>query len=878
MEAPLSFGDYLRRRRKALDLTQDELARRVGCSIATIQKIEHDERRPSRQIAELLAVCLEIPAQDQPKFVRAARAERSVEHLPGSYPHPLLGATSSLVSVPAPHPASNLPASFTPLVGREPELSELTRRLLQPDCRLLSLLGPGGIGKTRLALEIANRLFAQDLPLFADGVFYIPLAHLESSERIIPAIARALNFNFSGPGEPALQLFKVLRRKKMLLVLDNLEHLLTADELVAEILESSPGLKILLTSRERLNLHGECLFEIHGLPVPPSSSTDAIESYSSVALFLQAARRSLPHFILDEGNRDYVSQICRSLDGMPLGIEMAASWVRVLSCREIEAEIKRDLDFLTAPGRNIPERHRSLRAVFDHSWKLLTPSEQDALKRMSVFSGDFSREAAEQVTETKLAQLSVLVDKSLVERSGEGRFRLHDLIRQYAASYLALASGIEADTRRKHAQHYLKRIYAAGPQIKSQLQNNAIVSLTADIENIRLAWEWAVQQGYMEELRQAGHPLMLYHELRNSFHDGLELFKQAVDKTGVLLASCQSGHSRFEHTLGNMLSSLGWFTFRLGQLDEAQVLIRQANQLLRKCQQPASLALNLWHSATVCWFAGQFDQATQYVLEGLAIEQEMGNAWAIANLTVNLGALAHEKGDYDQAYRLLTEGLALSRSCGDPRLISFAIIYLDRNPQIRGSYDEMKPLLVEVLDLAIQTGNRYGKGVALERLALAEQAAGDPLCARQLMQESIQLFTEIEDPWSLSRGLTLLGNLSCSSGDWQEAEQVFSEAFSTSMGAHLYPNALDSLAGLAAARAGQGDLHSAFEMCRVVLEHPAATQDARLQAEQVQGEVELSAGSSAGSLDLQLPSKSLEQILAEINSSQHIALQKAGFA
>jgi len=876
MEAPLSFGDYLRRRRKALDLTQDELARRVGCSIATIQKIEHDERRPSRQIAGLLAACLEIPPQDQPKFIRAARAERSIEHLPGTYSQTLLGTASSPVSAPASYPASNLPASFTPLVGREPELSELTRLLLQPGCRLLSLLGPGGIGKTRLALEIANRLFAQDLPLFADGVFYIPLAHIESSERIIPAIARALNFNFSGPGEPATQLFKVLRRKKMLLVLDNLEHLMSADELVAEILESSPGLKILLTSRERLNLHGECLFEIHGLPVPQLGSMDDIESYSSVALFLQAARRSLPGFKLDEGNREFISHICRSLDGMPLGIEMAASWVRVLSCREIEAEIKRDLDFLIAPGRNIPERHRSLRAVFDHSWRLLSPSEQDALKKMSVFSGDFSREAAEQVTGTGLAQLSALVDKSLVERSGEGRFRLHDLIRQYAATYLAQDPNVAAETRHQHAQHYLKRIYAAGPQIKSQLQNNAIVSLTADTENIRLAWDWAVQQGYMEELCQAGHPLMLYHELRNSFHDGRELFKQAVDKIRELLATCQAGNSRYEHTLADMLSSLGWFTFRLGQVDEAFELIRQANQLLRKSQQPASLALNLWHSATVCWFAGQFDEATQFVLEGLAIEREMGNAWAVANLTVNLGALAHEKGDYDQAYRLLTEGLALSRSCGDPRLISFAIIYLDRNPQIRGSYAEMKPLLVEVLDLAVQTGNRYGKGVALERLALAEQAAGDRQCARQLMQESIQLFTEIEDPWSLSRGLTLLGNLSCSGGDWQEAEQVFAEAFSTSMGAHLYPNALDALAGLAAARAGQGDLNSAQEMCRVVLQHPSATHDARLQAEQVLGEMEQAAGFSDGSLDVHQPSNSLEHILAEINSSQHIALQKAG--
>jgi tetratricopeptide (TPR) repeat protein len=383
-----------------------------------------------------------------------------------------------------------------------------------------------------------------------------------------------------------------------------------------------------------------------------------------------------------------------------------------------------------------------------------------------------------------------------------------------------------------------------------------VTGLTADFENIRLAWEWAVQHGYHQELRQAGHPLMLYHELRNTFHEAQEQFEQAVESARAKLDGAGLQHSAYELLLGDMLSSLGWFTFRLAQVDEALDLIRQANRLLRKHQQPASLALNLWHYATVCWFAGQFDEASQFVLEALEIVQELGDAWAVANLTVNLGALAHERGQYDQAYRLLTEGLALSRVCGDPRLISFAIIYLDRNPQIRGSYDEMKSLLVEVLELAVQTGNRYGKGVVLERLALAEQAAGDIACARQLMQESIQLYTEIEDRWSLSRGLTLLGDISHSSGDWQEAEQIYCQAFQTAMAAHLYPNALDALAGLAAVKAARDEDNSGLQMAQVVLQHPAATQAARQQAEQVLAGI-------GPALDHE-PLKTLPQILDEI--------------
>jgi predicted ATPase/transcriptional regulator with XRE-family HTH domain len=860
MQAPASFGGYVRRRRKALDMTQEELANCVGCSTATIQKIERDERRPSRQIAELLAGCLEISQQDRSNFVKAARAERSIQNLSNKPAD--LGTVVESLATPSTDalPGTNLPASFTALVGREPELTELAQLLLQPGCRLLSLLGAGGIGKTRLALEIATRLYAQGSPLFADGIYYIQLAPIESVERIIHAIASALSLTFSGPGDPSLQLFNALRRRKILLVLDNMEHLLEADGLVTEILQRSPGVKILVTSRERLNLHGECLFEIHGLPVPPPDRYEDLEAYSSVALFLQAARRAWPKFGLDENNRESVSRICRSLDGMPLGIEMAAVWVRVLSCREIADEIERNLDFLIAPGRNLPERHRSLRAVFDHSWKLLSQQEQDFLRKISVFSGDFSREAAEQVAGAGLALLSTLVDKSLVERVGEGRYQLHELIRQYAMTHLQMDQQLETETRQLHSHYYLGRLYAAGPLIKSKWQNDAVKGLATDLENLRLAWDWAVQQVNHAELRQAGHPFMLYHELRNTFHEAQDLFKQAVDMTRPLLDGGGSEVSSYEILLGDMLSPLGWFTFRLGQVDQALELIREANRLLRKHQQDASLALNLWHFATVCWFAGQFDEATQFVLEGLEIERGLGNAWGVANLTVNLGALAHERGDYDRAYRLLTEGLALSKACGDPRLISFAIIYLDRNPQIRGSYDEMKSLLVEVLELAVQSGNRYGKGVVLERLALAEQAGGDIACARQLMQESIQLFTEIEDLWSLSRGLAILGNIARSNGDWQEAEQVFGKAFGTAMSAHLYPNALDALAGLAAVKVGQGDELSGLEMARIVIEHPAATQDARQQAEQVLAEIGQEAGLAKGQDQV----KSLEQILDEI--------------
>ncbi len=862
MEAAVSFGGYIRRRRKALDKTQEELANCVGCSIATIQKIERDERRPSRQIAELLANCLEIPEQERANFLKVARAERSFEQLASPLVQPQPTPVAALQV-----PGTNLPASFTPMIGREPELAELAQLLLQPGCQLLSLLGPGGIGKTRLALEIAHRFYAQKPPVFPDGIYFVQLASTESPELIVPAIADAIAITFSGPGNPSAQLYNSLRNKRLFLILDNLEHLLEGGQLISEILQHAPGVKVMATSRERLNLHGEWIFEIHGLPVPPPDHYSAIGTYSSVALFLQAARRSRPRFQLDEDNQAYVARICRSLDGMPLGIEMAAAWVRVLSPREIAEEIETNLDFLAAPARNLPERHRSLRAVFDHSWKLLTEQEKLSLRQMSVFRGDFDRKAAEQVTGIDLPVLSALVDKSLMERAGNGRYRLHELIRQYAYSHLQEDPQELGGTRDRHTCYYLDKVQAAEELIKSQRQNDALHEFILDLDDFRWAWDWAVQESYLNELRQVAHPLMLFLELRNTFHEGEAFFRQAVEKARSFVTGSESGQDVEEILLGEMLSPLGWFSFRLGYLDEAFEHIREASTLLRKHNQTASLATNLWHFANVCWFAGLFDEAIQAIEEALNIYRQLKHMWGIANMVIYLGVFALEQGDYDRAYQLLQEGLSQARVCGDPRLISFAVIYLDRTPQAKVRYAEMKPLLEEILEYAVQTRNRYGKGVVLERMALAEQARGDIARARQLLGESIELFEEIEDLWSYTRVLTYLGRLIFSEGDPGKAWQVYTWALRTAVNAHMYPNALDALAGLAEVLSAEGNKEFALELTAQVINHPAATQSARQLAEHLRDEIEMEIKNQPyGLVQGPFQMKTLEEILQEISS------------
>jgi transcriptional regulator with XRE-family HTH domain len=367
-----SFGTWVKRRRKALDLTQQELARQIGCSPSLIFKIESDERRPSRQMAELLAQELDIPADQRPLFLKTARQEKSTDSLDA------IPALSGLEPVPAPRQIpGNLPVSPTPLVGREQEIRTIARQLIEDSCRMLTLIGPGGIGKTRLSIEVGRELEAH----FSDGVYFIPLAGVGMTESIIPVLAEALGLTFSGPAEPIVQLSNFLRTKNILLVLDNMEHLLAGGELFGRILTQTQRVKMLITSREQLRLQWEWLFEVQGLPIPQETDQGLAEN-EAITLFVQRARQISQDFSLQEEDIPALVRICRMVGGLPLALELAASWVRILSCREIAQELEKSIDFLETRKLDVPERHRSIKTVFDHSWELLTEEERLLLKKL----------------------------------------------------------------------------------------------------------------------------------------------------------------------------------------------------------------------------------------------------------------------------------------------------------------------------------------------------------------------------------------------------------------------------------------------------------------------------------------------------------------
>jgi transcriptional regulator with XRE-family HTH domain len=415
MEEENNFGQWLKHRRRQLDLTQQQLADCATCSVVTIRKFEVGERRPSRELAALLADCLTIPTLEQESFVAFARGLRP-SYEPTTPQNTNL-TSSSLVQSPlktAQAKLAPLPVSATPFVGRSEELSQIATMLADPNCRLLTLVGPGGMGKTRLALAAAQA----QADTFSDGVVFVPLVTVTDPTHIPQAIAHSLGTTLAGTEDQKDQLGRILQSKKLLLVLDNFEQVVDGAELLAQWLQRTPHIKWLVTSRERLNLVEEWLLSIQGFA----------EIDPGVDLFVQSARRSQPDFSL-VGQETAVSQICQYVGGMPLAIELAAGWTAVLTCEQILLQMQQTFDFLSTSLRNVPQRHRSLRYLFDQTWQLLPPIEQTVLQKLSVFRDGFALAEAETVAGASPPLLLSLINKSLVVADGHGRYDLHELTR-----------------------------------------------------------------------------------------------------------------------------------------------------------------------------------------------------------------------------------------------------------------------------------------------------------------------------------------------------------------------------------------------------------------------------------------------------------------
>ncbi|MBA3872673.1 MAG: hypothetical protein H0X30_26355 [Anaerolineae bacterium] len=576
---------------------------------------------------------------------------------------------------------NNLPVVPTPFVGRTKDTQAIQGLLVDPTCRLLTLVGPGGIGKTRLSLHILQTIAETENPDYADGVYFVPLQSLDAPNLIIRAIAKELDFSFF-PGDPQQQLLDYLCDKRVLLLLDNLEHLLEGAEVISAILSHAAGVRVLATSREALNLQEEWVYNVDGMGIPTADDLDSFESFSAVRLFIQSARRVHPAFSV-ENERAGIVRICSLVGGMPLGLELAAAWVRALSCEEIADEIASNLNILETSARNMPERHRTMRGVLAQSWTLLTAEEQQVMIRLAVFQGSFIREAAEVAARASLRVLSALVDKSWLRwDSDDRRYDIHELLRQYAEEQLIASEQADA-ARDAHAAYFAGWTQKREAEIKFQRQDGALEDIDCNFANVRLAWQRAMDVRNIDWINQMTEALNFFCDMRARFTEGLELFESASD----CFADLEGSDNRFTYyrlRLRRARMVQNSQTYVPKDMDDLFIELEDILKAVEPFNCPMETAFTLYQIGFVQSFRSTDEVSLPYFTECVRIYSEAGDLFYKAD---SLHLLATSTKDFQISKDYYKEGYYIQKAIGDRNGMGWSLTQLARSNYTEHLYE-----------------------------------------------------------------------------------------------------------------------------------------------------------------------------------------------
>lgn len=700
-------------------------------------------------------------------------------------------------------PRHNLPAALTPFIGRADELAELAALIADPGCRLITLVGNGGVGKTRLALQIA----AQRVERFLNGARLIALSALTAPEMLPRALVEQLALD-AGAGDPRAQLHNYLRGKEMLLILDNVEHVRDgASELVA-LLQHAPDVKIIATSRERLNLQAEWVYEVRGLPAPDAPR-----------LFVQSARRARARFAPDENDAASIARVCDLVEGLPLGIELAATAMHDSTCAEIARALAHNLDFLATTMRDVPARQRNLRAVFDYSWNLLRDEERAPFCRLAVMRGGFREAAAEQIAGASLAQLLAFVGKSLLHHDRAGRYAMIETLRPYAAEKLD-AEAMHA-TRDAHANYFANFIASRALEMR-QGKRAAFEHIAQDLENIRAAWDWAIEQKNASLIARAVEGLGIFFETRNWAHEGAELMARAAE---VLPRA---------ETRGNVLAWQGVFATRRADYARARELLETARDLVST---PGARAFVLNNWGTIAERTGDRAGAQQLFEASYACARQADDAWGRARALSNLGHVLHTHGDQVAARARVEASLAIRRALGDLPGVAKTLINLASIVTAQDNARAAEQLYQESIGIFRELDNRLGVAICLNNLGYLAYRQNDFTRAEQLYREGLTLRRELGDAWGIATALDNLGANACARGEFADARAYFREGLTRAREIRAPRRIVEIFVGIAMLDARERNLESAVALLAFALNHPALSAEARAPGERLLAEL-----------------------------------------
>lgn len=682
--------------------------------------------------------------------------------------HPSLASGFPPLRTVSSHP-HNLPVQTTPFLGRESELAALTDLVSSPERRLVTILGHGGAGKTRTALQAAAELVTR----FRDGVWFVPLESVSSPAGMVSAVAESLSLRFSGSRTGEEQLSSFLADRETLLVLDNFEHLTAHAPLVSRLLSSCPGLKAVATSRHRLGTREECVFDLSGMVLPHAPSDD-LERVDSTSLFLAAARRLDPHFEPRAEEREAVSGICRLLDGLPLAIELAASWIRTIPCTELEVELERDLEMLESAAGDLPGRQRSMQAVFDYSWELLGADDRKALSGLSVFEGGFDREAASEVAGCGLKSIRNLMDRSLVRSRPGGGYNLHPLTRQFAADRLQSAGWEADDLEDRHCSFYGRFLEKLQPMTHSSRQAEAFDRIAHELPNLRKGMIHAHAACDFEAMVTYTRPVAVMLQVRSRFHEAVELFRDLL-RVFEEVPSAGRDPRRMTKARAELLERTGTFLLMTGNHSEAGPSLEEACRLATGIDDPILQALCLAGLGNVAHVVGDLDGAEENWRKALALSRSSSISKSISSLLCNIASVRKRRGDPEGARTLLEEAAGLNRETGDAFLNAAILSNIADILALEGDAAGAEEKHRQSLAMRMELGDLRGVSFTLEKLSqlVQERSVAEAL---DLAREGLRFAEESGAGNRRVYALTQLARVLASAGDLEEAVKRLEEA------------------------------------------------------------------------------------------------------
>lgn len=741
---PTTFGLWLKQLRAEKDLTQEMLSELVGCATPTLRSFEIGTRRPSREMAERIATVLEVSSDRLTEFLRLARlappktnnaTSASEETLPS-----VERATSAATSL--------LTTLSTPLVGREAERNALRTLLLDEHQRLVTIVGAGGMGKTQLALDIATSL----QPHFADGAAFAPLAPLRSAALLPGSVADALRISL-GNGDPRQQVVAALASRHLLLVLDSFDEMLHQTEgdaviWINQLIQQCPQMQLLITSRERLRLSNERVFELGGLSLP--THTIPPENSDAVILFLERAQQSVADVRLDNQNKLTVARICQLVDGIPLGIELAAAWVNVLSLDEIAAELESNIDFLARSNRDATPRHGSMRAVFEQSWALLDREEQLTLGRLAAFRGGCTREAAQNVAKATLPLLAGLIDKSLVRRQQSprhARYELHEVVRQYAAEKRRLFAATPAahaqplpglaqdEVWLAHYAYFLQLATTAREQLYGRAQLQWLQVLDEEHANLRAGLDRSLRTRDFARGLQLAVQLEEYWYIRGHHREGLQRLLDFLQQGQAQLSEEDIAHG---YAAATILAIAG------GDYGKANIYFERSLAIARRLEEQTTLAKVLRYGGLIALHEADYERAEVFANEALAQAEAVGNHYEAAITLSHLAEVALIRENFGRAQELGEQAVQRLRLLEDKNQLAGSLRRLAQAHMQQAHWNEAQQDALESLALNHEVGDQRGSAASIVLLATLPAKRGEWATVAQLLGAADYLLTRAQ--------------------------------------------------------------------------------------------------------------------------------------